>query len=176
MFSARSRHSGHHPWTSARQLHCTLWVVCIICFCGFFHLGELVATSQQDHNLLFFSNVAINNRTSPSILEIYLRHSKTNRFGSGVSILLGRSFNDLCLVSALLAYITVRGGVDGPLFCHPDGNPLTKKNQVISKVCLALDMLGLSSSSYAGHNFKIGAATTAAERGLEDSIIKMLGR
>ena len=31
-------------------------------------------------------------------------------------------------------------------------------------------------STYAGHSFWIGAATTAAEKGIEDSVIKMLGR
>jgi len=40
----------------------------------------------------------------------------------------------------------------------------------------ALSVLGYDSTSYAGHSFRIGAATAAAERGIEDSIIKILGR
>ena len=39
-----------------------------------------------------------------------------------------------------------------------------------------LEVLGLHSTHYAGHSFRIGAVTTAAERGLEDSLIKALGR
>ena len=39
---------------------------------------------------------------------------------------------------------------------------------------MGLDTLGLSSMDYAGHSFWIDAATTAAERGIEDSLIKML--
>ena len=75
----------------------------------------------------------------------------------------------------MLAFLEVRGGEDGPLFCNLDGSPVTKY-QVIYRVCLALQTLGLDDKAYAGHSFRIGAATTAAERGLEDSLIKALGR
>ena len=40
----------------------------------------------------------------------------------------------------------------------------------------ALDCAGLNSSAYAGHSFRIGAATTASKRGIPDATIKMLGR
>ena len=39
-----------------------------------------------------------------------------------------------------------------------------------------LDTLGIDSKDYAGHRFRIGTATTAAERGVEDSLLKMLGQ
>ncbi len=40
----------------------------------------------------------------------------------------------------------------------------------------ALTRAGVNSDRYSGHNFRSGAATAAAERGVEDATIKMLGR
>ena len=46
----------------------------------------------------------------------------------------------------------------------------------MSEVRAALSALGFPAKSYAGHSFRIGAATTAAQRGVQDSLIKTLGR
>ena len=62
----------------------------------------------------------------------------------------------------------------GPLFRFLDSRFLTKL--FIDKVRVGLDTLGLNSKEYADHSFRIGAAMTAAESGLEDSLIKLLGQ
>ena len=40
----------------------------------------------------------------------------------------------------------------------------------------ALEKVGLDAAQYTGHSFSIGAATVAAKAGMEDSVIKTLGR
>ena len=40
----------------------------------------------------------------------------------------------------------------------------------------AFSRVGVNTAHYAGHSFRVGAATTAARAGLREEIIKMLGR
>ena len=40
----------------------------------------------------------------------------------------------------------------------------------------ALQLSGVDITQYSGHSFRIGAASTAAAVGIEDSLIKTLGR
>ena len=61
------------------------------------------------------------------------------------------------------------------MFQFKDRTPLTKQ-RFISHIRKALQSAGVDPTKYAGHSFQIGAATTAAERGIQDSTIKILGR
>ena len=73
------------------------------------------------------------------------------------------------------SYLVVRGSSAGPLFIYPDGSFLTRDG-FVEEVHRALDSAGVDPTLYNSHSFKIRAATTAAARGLEDSVIKTLGR
>ena len=155
-----------------------LWAACCTAFFGFFRLGELTSQSTSGRSSAYgvsVGDVAVDNQENPSVIRIHLQKSKTDQFGRGVDIYMGRTGEDLCPMSALLAYLAVRGKESGPLFRLKDGRYLTK-DIFITRVRSALTVLGYDSSAYAGHSFRIGAATTAAEQGVEDSVIKMLGR
>ena len=121
------------------------------------------------------SDVAIDNKDSPQLVSLHLRHAKTDQLGKGAYIYLSRTNNDQCPVAALLAYIAVRGQDPGPLFRLANGSPLLKE-QFVRSVREALLTLAYNGASYAGHSFRIGAATTAAAAGVEDSTIQILGR
>ena len=97
------------------------------------------------------SDVAIDNKDSPQLVSLHLRHAKTDQLGKGAYIYLSRANNDLCPVAALLAYIAVRGQDPGRL---ADGSPI-----FVRSVREALLTLGYNGASYAGHSFRIGAAT-----------------
>ena len=88
---------------------------------------------------------------------------------------LGRTTNDLCPVAAVLAYLARRGSTPGPLFILADGSPLSRQRLVL-ELRQALSASGITCDAFSGHSFRIGAATTAAAKGIEDSAIRTLGR
>lgn len=92
-----------------------------------------------------------------------------------VKVVIGRTGGDICPVTALLRFLAIRGKLPGPLFVDANGKPLTK-GRFVAEVHSALTRANLPTAEYASHSFRIGAATTAAAAGLEDSLIQTLGR
>ena len=78
-------------------------------------------------------------------------------------------------MTAILTYMVRRGTSDGPFFRFEDGRHLFR-DKFVTAVRTALAASGINPSHYAGHSFRIGAATTAANCGLQDSLIKTLSR
>ena len=149
-----------------------------LAFFGFFRLGELLLVKQSDFNPrlhLAWGDMAVDNQQAPSMLKFHLKQSKTDPFGRGADIILGRTGCDLCPVAAVLTYAAARGSQPGPFFMTPAARPLTKQ-EFVSEIRKVLVRLGLPDHEYAGHSFRIGAATSAAMAGLEDSTIQLLGR
>ena len=87
----------------------------------------------------------------------------------------GRTDSDLGPVAALLSYLQCSGAAPGPLFMFTSGRLLTRK-RFVELVRAALALTDVDQRKYCGHSFRIGAATTAAARGVEGSVIKTLGR
>ena len=65
---------------------------------------------------LCFSDIAVDNALSPNTISIKLKHSKTDQFKKGVKLVMGRTNDDLCPVTALLPYLIHCGDAPGPLF------------------------------------------------------------
>ena len=55
-----------------------------------------------------------------------------------------------------------------------NGSYLTRE-RLVAHLRMGLRQAGLEADRYSGHSFRIGAATTAAQAGVKDSFIKMLG-
>ena len=124
---------------------------------------------------LSMGDIAVDDVHNPTMLQITIKQSKTDPFRRGVNLFVGRTGSDLCPVAALLGYLSVRGTKCGPLFVFEDGRFLTRV-RFVEAVRSALLSAGVDQQKYCGHSFRIGAATTAAARGVEDSVIKTLGR
>ena len=108
-------------------------------------------------------------------MQIQIKASKTDPFRKGVDIYLGRTHNDLCPIAAMMAYLSLRGDSPGPLFHFKNGKVLTRE-RLVDKLRDTLHSIGICQDSYAGHSFRLRAATTAAQHGIPDATIQLLGR
>ncbi len=124
---------------------------------------------------LSVKDIAVDDTKHPSMIQIRIKQSKTDPFRRGIDLFVGRTGAALCPVSAILDYLSMRGMSPGPLFKFNDGRPLSRQ-LFVEAVRKGLKLAGVNQDKYCGHSFRIGAATTAAARGVEDSIIKTLGR
>ncbi|KAL5518220.1 hypothetical protein EMCRGX_G003911 [Ephydatia muelleri] len=120
-------------------------------------------------------DVAIDARSATSMIKIHLRKSKCDQFGNGADILLGRTGCELCPVSAIMTFIGLRRSTPGHFFVDHQEKPIVKSH-FVAKVRDALRTAGYPEEQFAGHSFRIGAATSAAMAGVEDSMIQTLGR
>ena len=155
-----------------------LWAACCSCFYGFLRAGEATVPSLREYDKeghLSEGDVAIDSRSNPSVVRMHIKASKTDPFRQGVFIYLGKTGNDICPVAAVTAYLAARGRAPGPFFHFQSGAPLSRE-LLVKRVRQALEQVGMDVTHYSGHSFRIGAATTAASVGVEDSMIKTLGR
>ena len=120
-------------------------------------------------------DIAVDNARHPSIMQSRIKQSKTVLFRQGISLYVSKTGSHICPVASMMNYLQVRGmSPSGPLFQFSDGRVLTRKRFVdFVRAGLKAD---IDDRNYSGHSFRIGAATTAAKKGIEDAIIKTLGR
>ena len=173
-------HSLLSVWSSGQEGSfgsSMFWAAACLAFFGFLRSGEFTVESASATQAINADDVAVDSRSSPSVISVHLRFAKTDPFGKGVSVFLGKTDAPLCPVAAMLNYLAVRPAVAGPLFIHADGSPLLK-SQFVAGVRRALAAANLDPrpSKYSGHSFRIGAATSAAAAGIPDHLIKTLGR
>lgn len=155
-----------------------LWAAACLGFFGFLRAGEMTVPSDTDYDPTIHLNcndIAVDNPNDPAVLRVTIKQSKTDPFRRGIDLFLGKTATDLCPVKAMLNYLLVRAEGTGPLFKFQDGRFLTRQ-RLVDYIREALRAAGIDQSKYCGHSYRIGAATTAAQRGMEDSVIKTLGR
>ena len=155
-----------------------LWAAACVGFFGFLRAGEFTAPSAESFDPevhLCFSDLALDSHTEPTMVCLRIKQSKTDPFRQGVDVFLGKTEAPICPVKALVKYIGIRNPGPGPLFVRNNGAPLTR-SYLVENLQAALRREGLDDSQYNGHSFRIGAATTAAQQGVEDALIQTLGR
>ena len=167
-------------WSASISEHDTkmVWAACCLCFFAFLQVGEMTVPNDTGYDPsvhLSIRDISVHNSSNPSMVCIKIKQSKTDPFRKGINLFVRKTNSSLCPVSAVLNYLCTRGMEAGPLFRFSDGKVLTRQH-FVTAVKAGLDKAGIDSSKYSGHSFRVGAATTAAQNGMEDSIIKTLGR
>ena len=155
-----------------------MWAAACLAFFGFLRVGEF--TSPGVHTFdgtihLSPQDISVDRLQHLSVMYVTLKRSKTDQLRKGVTLVLGKTDQVLCPVSSMMSYLVVRGSSPGPLFIYSDKSFLTR-DRFVEEVRKALVSAGEDPALFNSHSFRIGAATTAAARGLEDSLIKTLGR
>ena len=106
-----------------------LWAACCVAYFGFLRSSEFTVQRQGRYDSsihLSLSNIALDNRSSLSVVLIRLKQSKTDPFRQGVYIYLGKTGQSICPVSAMVQYLAMRRRAQGPLSsskterCSPD--------------------------------------------------------
>ena len=98
---------------------------------------------------------------------MFIKCAKTDPFQCGCFICL---FGCFSLFSELTSYLHLHGPGIGPLFIFQDGRPLLRA--LLPLVLQSTLQAAGIPSKFSGHSFRIGAATTAPQRGVPDHLIK----
>ena len=155
-----------------------LWAASTTNFFSFYRSGELTVPRDNDYDPnthLSLGDLQADHKSQPSTISLLIKQSKTDQTRKGVTVVISKTGDELCPVSALLHYLALRGNKPGPLFQWEDGSPLSKP-RFVKEVRAALTAAKLPAHKFAGHSFRRGAATTAAMAGIQDSTIQTLGR
>ena len=89
------------------------------------------AAAQFDpRSHLCFEDVQVDSRESPSLVQVWIKASKMDPFRQGVTLVIGKTNDCLCPVTAVLAYMVARGLSLGPLFTWEDKRFLTRESFV----------------------------------------------
>ena len=163
-------------------MDCLLHAACVTAFFGFLRCGELTI---NHHEFDPTTHLCLGDLTfMDNHVQLHLKASKTDPFRHGINIPLFKLNNSskLCPFTSLQKYVTKRcklftlkNAPTDPLFLDESGNALSRAT-FLFHVKQVLQRLGLDSTRFQGHSFRIGASSSACKARLEDHLIKTLGR
>ena len=157
-----------------------LWAAICVGFFAGLRCGEFTVKSAFNPDIHLCKGdviFAFDSSLGKAYCTLTLRASKTDPFRQGCQLLLYATGHTLCPITALQAYMARRTtfSLESPLFCLPNGTPLTRK-KFIELLRLALEKAGLPSNSFCGHSLRRGFATSLSLAHTPETIIQTLGR
>ena len=83
-----------------------LWAACTMCFFGFLPSGEAAISSGTKFDAgahLTVEDLSVDVPANPTIIRVVIKASKTDPFQKGIAIVIGRTDNPICPVTAMMA-------------------------------------------------------------------------
>lgn len=154
------------------------WAAFCLGFFAFLRSAEFTVQSADQFDPTWHltpKDISVDSLQKPTMMKVCIKGSKTDQTRVGMELVVGTTGNALCPIAATLAYLAIRGQDEGPLFRLQDGRPLTRET-LVQRLRATLSAAGVNCSRYAGHSFRIGAATTAIMKGVPESTVQTLGR
>ncbi len=131
-------------------------------FLALLRISEYTVQRGCKHHSLLSKHVNIS--STESFVKLLIRSSKTDQWGEGVQLFIGKASSRcgiLCPVQAMKRYLKFRGTAGGPLFCWSSGQPV--KSSSYSRLFKRLvSHAGLPSGVYSPHSLRSGGCTALA--------------
>ena len=155
---------------------CQFKAMSSLAFFGFLRIGEITATGKPDCfpfqlNQLVKVHDSTNHLVGIKLIFYDFKHSYNNRL---FSLFIPRQAV-ACPISALMHYLSLRGDKAGAVVITITGLPVTRE-EFSNRLSDAIRLCGLDPTRYKSHSFRIGAASYAAESGMSDTQIRIIGR
>ena len=150
--------------------------MCALAFFSFLRIGELTASRGNTTNIINVSQLdpLVDAQDRIQALQLNLHNYKHKNSGPPFVIFIYPE-RSCYPVQLILNFLAVRGSVSGPLFCWPNGSPITR-SYFVERLKAAVTFCNLDTKLYKSHNIRIGAASWASAEGFSDSQIRLLGR
>lgn len=132
-----------------------------LAYFGVLRVWEIVVESRNlATHALSLSDVKLSSQNT--VLEMRILHSKTDQLGKGTLLLLPAVNSIICPVRNINLFLKIRSKQPGQLIIHFSGTLMTRYqfNSIFKKSRVAV---GVDSSKYKYHSFRIGAATAASQ-------------
>lgn len=145
----------------------------LLAFYAFLRVGEISTKSGSDtKQVLQVGDISFDREKGMSLTMTYYKHSDLHPKTIYIPIC---ADNITCPVIHVHHYLSQFGHSSGPLFQFKSGAPVTR-SYFTTSLKSALSFIGLDTRYYKAHSFRIGAATSAAARGIPHSVIQGMGR
>ncbi|XP_052416254.1 uncharacterized protein LOC127961253 [Carassius gibelio] len=169
----RALRTGYQPISTAR----TLDAMFVLAFFGFLRCSELAITSNFDPKIHpTISDLSVIDGESISYL---IKQSKTDQTKKGHFIYIFNLPSPIQPYQSVLAYSQWRSSQAKsplePLFIDESKKPVTRF-WFQKHLKAVLQQSGIPVKNFSSHSFRIGAATSAAQKGLSQQQIQALGR